>query len=106
MNSIKVYFAVWLSGMIAGLVLIERWRRMGGDALPGAANAGPAVQAGTRSTALPGSDDKPKVTKLIATGAKADAERARRLLAKATPWADRLVANRTNIAGNGVSAKV
>jgi len=106
MNSIKVYLTVWISGMIAGLVLIERWRRMGGHATPVAANAGPAIEPGAAATALQGPDDKPKVTALIATGAKADVERARRLLVKATPWADRVIPNRTNIAGNGVSAKV
>ena len=86
MNSIKVYLTVWLSGMIAGLVIIERWRRMGGHALPAVANAGPAIQTGTAGTAPQGSDDKPKVTTLIATGAKADVERARHLLVKVAPW--------------------
>ena len=34
MNSMKMYLAFWLSGLIAGVVLVERWRRRGGDLRP------------------------------------------------------------------------
>jgi len=71
MDSIKTNLKFWLAGLIAGVILVERWRRYGGRNIP--------AQASTVSA------DKPKVSKSIVTGAKADAERVRRLLERTTP---------------------
>jgi hypothetical protein len=86
MNSVKTYLIVWLSGMVAGLVLLERWRRMGGNTDLAMANVGEAIQPDTGSATAPESAEKQKVTTLIVTGAKADVEHARQLLEKVTPW--------------------
>jgi hypothetical protein len=85
MDSVKTYLVIWLSGMVAGLVLLERWRRMGGHTDLETANVGDAIQPDTASTTSEPAE-KPKVTALIVTGAKADVERARHLLEKVTPW--------------------
>ena len=29
MKSVRVYLVFWLSGLIAGVILVERWRRNG-----------------------------------------------------------------------------
>ena len=34
MNSIKMYLMFWLTGLVAGVVLMERWRRHGGRYVP------------------------------------------------------------------------
>ena len=86
MNSLKTYLVIWLSGMVAGLVLLERWRRLGGHTDLAMANVGDAVETDTASTTPPEPAEKQKVTTLIVTGAKADVENARHLLEKITPW--------------------
>jgi hypothetical protein len=65
MKSLNLNFKFWLLGVIAGVILVERWRRYG-----------------IRHAPVPA--DKPKASTSIAAGAKADAERAKRLL-KQTP---------------------
>ncbi len=65
-SSIKLNLKFWLAGLVAGVVLMERWRRYG-----------------NRNVALP--DEKPKASTMIVAGAKADAERAKRLLKQTPP---------------------
>ena len=83
MKSIKMYLKFWLAGLVAGVVLMERWRRHGGRYVP--VESVEADVAPSASTAPSASDDKPRASALIVAGAKADAERVRRLLKKATP---------------------
>jgi hypothetical protein len=75
MKSLNLNFKFWLAGVIAGVILMERWRRYGARS----ARAGDAVAASTTSS------EKPKASSLIVAGAKADAERAKRLLKQPTP---------------------
>jgi hypothetical protein len=83
MDSIKINLKFWLAGLIAGVILVERWRRYGGRNVPAAVSVGGDVEASSEITAQAVSTDKPKVSVLIVTGAKADAERVRRLLGRA-----------------------
>ena len=83
MESIKTNLMFWLAGLVAGVVLMERWRRHGGRYVP--VESVEAVAASSTSTAPAASGDKPRMSASILAGAKADAERARRLLRKAMP---------------------
>ena len=87
MNSMKTYVTVWLSGLIAGLILVERWRRAGGRVVSADESAWGSLETGTAGTASNVSPDKPPVQALVAAGVKADAERARHLLQQVGPWA-------------------
>ena len=97
MDSLKTYLVIWLSGMVAGLVLLERWRRMGGHTDLAMANVGDAIEPDTASATPPEPAEKPKVTALIATGAKADIERARHLFEKVAPWGNKSVPSPVDI---------
>ncbi len=83
MKSIKVNLMFWVAGWVAGVVLMERWRRHGGRYVP--VESVEADAASSASTAPSASVDKPRISALIVAGAKADAERARRLLKQAMP---------------------
>jgi hypothetical protein len=86
MESIKTYLTVWLSGLIAGLILMERWRRIGAREIATDENEAGLVatpDAGVES-ALPG--DAPTVTHVVFAGAKADALRVRHFVQRVTPW--------------------
>jgi hypothetical protein len=75
MKSIKLNAMFWLAGLVAGVVLMERWRRHGGRYVPVQ-----DVGDGFDAPATPGSavsKSKPKTSARILSGAKADAERAR-----------------------------
>jgi hypothetical protein len=83
MESMKTHLVVWLSGVVTGLILIERWRRLGD---PSATTERVADVTDTK-TAGQAPADKPKGLKLIVAGATAEAERARQLLGQVMPWA-------------------
>jgi hypothetical protein len=86
MDSIKTNLKFWLAGMIAGIVLMERWRRYGRRNVPVAESVREDdVEASSMTTASTESAVKPKASALIVTGARADAERVRRFLGLATP---------------------
>ena len=46
MKSMKTYLIVWLGGLVAGLILMERWQRTSGLQAPTAADAGETVDDG------------------------------------------------------------
>ena len=79
MTSIELNVRVWLAGLVTGVVLMERWRRHRGRYVP-VADLGSDVNAPAASAASTPSADKPSMSTLILSGAKADAERARRSL--------------------------
>jgi hypothetical protein len=79
MDSVKINLKIWLAGLIAGVILMERWRRYGARKIP---QEGGDVSSTTTPTV---SADKPKVSTSIVTGAKADAERVKQLLGRSTP---------------------
>jgi hypothetical protein len=70
MKSMRLLAIVWLSGVIAGVIVMERWRRHGGRYVP---VESVAIQRDA-PTAPPAS---PSLIRLIVTGAKLDAERVR-----------------------------
>ena len=83
MNSIQTNLMFWVAGLVAGLVLMERWRRHGGRYVPVE-----SVEAYVAPSAIPApseSDAKPRTSALIVKGAKADAERVGRLIKQALP---------------------
>ena len=86
MNTIRTYAILWFSGMIAGVIVMERWRRTGGRLIPTAPRAEDGVEmptASSESTAPPG---KPKVAAALVAGAKADAERVHDLVRRMMPF--------------------
>jgi len=80
MESVKTYLIVWLCGLVTGLILLEHWQRRSGLQVPAAENAGVDVEPDAASKGM-------KVSAVIVTGVKADAERARDLLVRVVPWA-------------------
>lgn len=84
MESIKTQLIVWLSGFVAGLVVMESWRRLGDRSGPTAEGVGDFTDT---DVARAPSADKPKGLKSIVAGATAEAERARKLVGQMIPWA-------------------
>lgn len=78
MKSMRILLVVWLSGIIAGVVLMERWRRHGGRYVPVETFEVSVETAPSGSTSSP--TRRPNVVGLVVTGAKLDAERVRRRL--------------------------
>ena len=83
MKSMKTYLIVWLAGLIAGLILMERWQRTSGHQ-PLAAETAEATVDPEAAPKVPA--DQPGVAAVVVAGAKADAERARLFLGRVTPW--------------------
>lgn len=84
MNSMKTYLIVWVAGLVAGLILMERWQRTSGLLAPTAEDEGEAT--GTAGTAAKVPADQPTASEVIVAGARADVERARRLVERMSPW--------------------
>ena len=99
MNSVKTYFVLWLSGLIAGVLVMERWRRTGRGLVTPAERAGDAVETPTASTASKVSRDKPKVSAVLVAGAKADAVRIHSLAKRLTPWGSTSVPSPAELRG-------
>jgi hypothetical protein len=87
MESIKTHLVVWLSGLITGLILMERWRRLGEPSGPTAEDARDVTATNAESRAMQVAADKPKVVSVIVAGTKSEVERARHLLSQVVPWA-------------------
>ena len=86
MDSMKTYLLVWLGGVIAGVIIMERWRRTGRRLIPTAERTADAVETTTAIKASNASPDKPKVSAVLVAGAKADADRFRHFVRRVTPW--------------------
>ena len=86
MSSMKTYLLVWLGGVIAGVIIMERWRRTGRGLIPTAASKADATETTTTTNASEVSADKPKVSATLIAGAKADADRFRHFVRRVTPW--------------------
>lgn len=79
----RVYLVFWLSGLIAGVILVERWRRNGDLAVvvdPGTPETLDSSPSGAGSSAP---TKKPNLVGLVVTGAKIDAERVRQRVTSA-----------------------
>lgn len=88
MESMKTHLVVWLSGVITGLILMERWRRLRDPAGSTAERVGTAADTDTGRRAAA---DKPTGLRSIVAGATAEAERARQLVSEAMPWVKKSV---------------
>ena len=83
MKSVRIYLVFWLSGLIAGVILVERWRRNGDLAVvvePGTSDTVGSSPSRSGNWASAGSSTpakKPNLVGLVVTGAKLDAERVR-----------------------------
>jgi hypothetical protein len=84
MQTFKMFLAGWLSGLVVGLVLSERWRRS--VLVPAADKEGEAIETDPASAAIKTPADQPKVSAVIVTGAKADAERALQFFRRVMPF--------------------
>ncbi len=86
-RSIKTYLALWFTGLMAGVVIM-RWRRSGRDLIATEPGAGGLVESPTLTTdptAPAASPDNPKVSAVLVAGAKADVDRLRNFVKRATP---------------------
>ena len=90
MESMKTQIIVWLSGFVAGLVVMESWRRLGDRSSPTAQGVGDSSDT---DVARPPSADKPKGLRSIVAGATAEAERARQTVGRVLPWANNTTTN-------------
>jgi hypothetical protein len=77
MNSMKLYLAFWLSGIIVGVVLVERWRRRGETYVPAAAEVEPVPERSPLATASKVPASASNLVDLVVTGAKLDAASVR-----------------------------
>ena len=85
MKALKPYLVGWVSGLLTGLILMERWHRKGALHFLEPDEVEPGVELGAPTTrGVPA--DQPTVTAVIVAAAKADAGRARELLLRASPW--------------------
>ena len=85
MSSMKTYLLVWLGGVIAGVIIMERWRRTGRGLIPTAASRADAIETTNATAASVVPADKPKVSAALIAGAKADADRFRHFVRRVTP---------------------
>ena len=88
MKSLKVYLMFWVSGLVVGVILVERWRRTG-RLLPTPDSAEDAAETVAASPALPDAADKQKLPTVLVAGAKADLIHVRRLIIRTVPPAVR-----------------
>jgi hypothetical protein len=86
MNSMKTYFTLWFAGLVAGVLIMERWRRTGRRLIPTSERAVDAVESAPATSALTMSPDKPRVSAVLVAGAKSDAVRVRHFVLRVTPW--------------------
>ena len=98
MESMRTSIVVWLSGLVAGLILMERWRRLGDSS---GATAETVDDVTNTAAARREPVDKPNALNSIVAGATAEAERARQLLTRVVPWATK---SSDPLAGTGTTA--
>ena len=83
MKSVRVYLVFWLSGLIAGVILVERWRRNGDLDVAAEPTTPGTLDGSTGSTGSTAPAKKPNLVGLDVTGAKLDAERVRQRVTQA-----------------------
>ncbi|MET0911286.1 MAG: hypothetical protein ABWZ99_17615 [Ilumatobacteraceae bacterium] len=86
MNTLRTYAILWLSGLIAGVVVMERWRRTGKRLIPTPSSADGVVEGPATSAAPTSPGGTPKVSWVLVAGAKNDAIRVQQLVRRVTPW--------------------
>jgi len=83
MKVMRVYLVFWLSGMIAGVILMERWRRHGGRYVPVEPGMAGPLDVSPEPSSASAPAKKPNVVGLVVAGAKLDAERVKQRVAQA-----------------------
>jgi hypothetical protein len=97
MNTARTYAILWLSGLIAGVIVMERWRRTGKRLIPTASSTrdDAAQPAGTASSTS--SRGTPAVSWILVAGARSDARRAQQFVRRVTPWTTARVPSATEL---------
>jgi hypothetical protein len=83
MKSMRVYLVFWLSGLLAGVILVERWRRNGEVSVPVEPGVPDPLGSSIGSTGSVAPAKRPNLVGLVVNGAKLDAERVRQRVAQA-----------------------
>jgi len=81
MKSVRVYLVFWLSGLLAGVILVERWRRNGDLYVP-VEPTPETLDTSIGSTGSSAPAKRPNVVGLVVTGAKLDAARVKQRVAQ------------------------
>ena len=77
----RVYLVFWLSGLLAGVILVERWRRNGEVSVPLEPGTPETLGSSPGSTGPSAPAKRPNIVGLVVTGAKLDAERVKQRVA-------------------------
>ena len=85
MKSMRAYLIFWLSGAIAGVILMERWRRHGGQYVPVEPVPTPDVEAPPTGPLPTAAATTAAVVGQVVAGAKLDAERVVQRLRPSKP---------------------
>ena len=78
----RVYLVFWLSGLLAGVILVERWRRNGEVSVPLEPGTPETLGSSPGSTGPSAPAKRPNIVGLVVTGAKLDAERVKQRVAQ------------------------
>jgi len=85
MKSMRAYLIFWLSGAIAGIILMERWRRHGGRYVPAEPIPTVDVEAPPSGPLPTAAANAASVVGHVVAGAKLDAERVVQRLRPSKP---------------------
>jgi hypothetical protein len=77
MNKMRLYLALWLSGLIAGMTLMARWQRSGDIHAPMESSTPVSVTHGSAPATSKVQANASNLVHLVVTGAQLDAARAR-----------------------------
>jgi hypothetical protein len=88
MKGLKVNLMFWVSGLVVGVVLVERWRRTG-RILPTPDPVVGAVEVPLASPSAAVAANKQKLPTVLVAGAKADLLHVHRLIIRTVPPAVR-----------------
>jgi hypothetical protein len=85
MNTMRNYMTVWVTGLVAGMILMARWQRSADG--HGASNPEPIRSRGdvSPSADVNAPTDAPNLLGLVVTGAKLDVQNVRRWVTR-TRW--------------------
>ena len=86
MKALKPYLFGWLSGLLVGLILMERWHRKGARHFLEADSVEQAVESDAANTSPQLSAAQPRASAVVVAAAKADAQSALQLVARVVPW--------------------
>jgi hypothetical protein len=88
MKSLRVYLMGWVTGLVVGVVLVERWRRTG-HLLPTPDSVDEVAETAPASPPPAPAASQQKLSTAVVAGAKADVLHVRRLIVRTIPPAVR-----------------